>query len=226
MGLHFAGSPTALSSPFSLLSFKHCCIPSPLSLTYNIPLLIVHSQMMTLLPLENIKRECPSVLTFIHSAPVPCSRLPSTHKRCAVFASLLEQPSPVDKIPYPLPSPPFWDHQVFCLSTKSIPLVQKYAVFPNLVGGGGQGRTFPFESFSVGLDGKESAVQETGVQSLDQEDPLEKVMLATHCSILAWRISWTEEPSGLQSMELQRVRHDWATNTFNLFLDSNMPLII
>ena len=157
MGRHFAGSPTALSSPFSLLSFKHCCIPSPLSLTYNIPLLIVHSQMMTLLPFENIKRECPSVLTFIHSAPVPCSPLSSTHKRCAVLASLLEQPSPVDKIPYPLPSPPFWDHQVFCLSTKSIPLVQKYAVSPNLVGGGGQGRTFPFESFSVGLDGKESA---------------------------------------------------------------------
>ena len=51
------------------------------------------------------------------------------------------------------------------------------------------------------------AVEETWVQSLDQEDPLEKGM-ATHSRILAWRIPWTEEPGGLQSMGLQRVRHD------------------
>ena len=51
------------------------------------------------------------------------------------------------------------------------------------------------------------AVQETGVQSLSQEDLLEKGM-ATHSSILAWRIPWTEEPGGLQSIGLQRVRHD------------------
>ena len=51
------------------------------------------------------------------------------------------------------------------------------------------------------------AMQETQVQSLDQEDSLEKEM-ATHSSILAWRISWTEEPGGLQSMGSQRVRHD------------------
>ena len=43
------------------------------------------------------------------------------------------------------------------------------------------------------------AMQETGVQSLNQEDPLEKEM-ATHSSILAWRIPWTEEIGGLQSM--------------------------
>ena len=55
-------------------------------------------------------------------------------------------------------------------------------------------------------------VQETWVQSLGQEDPLEKRM-ATHSSILAWRIPWTEEPGGLQFMGLQRVRHNWATNT-------------
>ena len=42
---------------------------------------------------------------------------------------------------------------------------------------------------------------------------LEKGM-ATHSSILAWRIPWTEEPEGLQTMGTQRVRHDWATNTF------------
>ena len=51
------------------------------------------------------------------------------------------------------------------------------------------------------------AVQETRVQSPGQEDPLEKGM-ATHSSIPAWRISWTEEPGGLQSMGSQRVRHD------------------
>ena len=56
------------------------------------------------------------------------------------------------------------------------------------------------------------AVQETWVWSLGREDPLEKEM-ATHSSILAWRISWTEEPGGLQSMGSQRVRHDWTTNT-------------
>ena len=45
------------------------------------------------------------------------------------------------------------------------------------------------------------------VRSLDQEDPLEKEV-ATHSSILPWRILWTEEPGGLQSMGLQRVRHN------------------
>ena len=51
------------------------------------------------------------------------------------------------------------------------------------------------------------AMQETWVQSLGQEELLEKDM-ATHSSILAWRIPWTEEPGGLQSMGSQRVRHD------------------
>ena len=51
------------------------------------------------------------------------------------------------------------------------------------------------------------AMQETRVRSLGWEDPLEKEM-ATHSSIPAWRIPWTEEPGGLQSKELQRVRHD------------------
>ena len=51
------------------------------------------------------------------------------------------------------------------------------------------------------------------VRSLGQADSLEKQM-ATHSSILAWKIPWTKEPSGLQSIGLQRVRHDWVTNTF------------
>ena len=52
-----------------------------------------------------------------------------------------------------------------------------------------------------------SAVQETWVQSLGQEGPLEEGM-ATHSNILAWKIPWLEEPGRLQSMGLQRVRHD------------------
>ena len=52
-----------------------------------------------------------------------------------------------------------------------------------------------------------TAMQETQVLSLVREDPLEEGM-TTHSSILAWRIPWTEEPGGLQSMGSQRVGHD------------------
>ena len=51
------------------------------------------------------------------------------------------------------------------------------------------------------------AMRETQVRFLGWEDPLEKEM-ATHSSVLAWKIPWTEEPGRLQSMGLQRVRHD------------------
>ena len=54
------------------------------------------------------------------------------------------------------------------------------------------------------------AVQETQVQSLRQEDPLEKGM-ATYSNSLAWRIPWTEKPGGLQSMGSQRIGYDSAT---------------
>ena len=50
-------------------------------------------------------------------------------------------------------------------------------------------------------------MQEAWVPSLGQEDPLDKEM-ATHSSILAWKIPWTEKPGGLQAMGWQRVRHD------------------
>ena len=53
-------------------------------------------------------------------------------------------------------------------------------------------------------------MRETWVQSLGWEDPLEKEK-ATHSSIFAWRIPWTEEPGGLLSMGSHRVGHDWAT---------------
>ena len=52
-----------------------------------------------------------------------------------------------------------------------------------------------------------TAIQETQVQSLGQEDPLEKRM-ATHSSILAWKMPWTEESGRLQSVGLQRVGHN------------------
>ena len=57
---------------------------------------------------------------------------------------------------------------------------------------------------------KNPPAKQTWVQSLGLGDPLEKEM-ATHSSIFAWEIPWTEEPNRLQSMRLQRVRHDLAT---------------
>ena len=67
--------------------------------------------------------------------------------------------------------------------------------------------------FPSGSDGKEFVMQDTRVWSLGQEDPLEKGM-ATHSSILAWRIPWTEGPRRLESMGLQRVGHIYVTFTF------------
>ena len=59
-------------------------------------------------------------------------------------------------------------------------------------------------------------MQETCVQFLGSKDPLEKGM-ATHSSILAWRIPWIEEPGRLESMGLQREGQNWVTNTLNFF---------
>ena len=69
-----------------------------------------------------------------------------------------------------------------------------------------------------------STMRETRVQSLGQEDPLEKGM-AIHSSTIAWRIPWTEEPGRQQSMGSQRVRHDWATSlSFFLLILSFLSL--
>ena len=67
------------------------------------------------------------------------------------------------------------------------------------------------------------AIQETWVWSLDRDDLLEKEM-ATHTSVLAWRISWTEEPCGLQSMGLQRVEHNCANNAL-IFMMIHVDLV-
>ena len=90
---------------------------------------------------------------------------------------------------------------------------------PSLIPGSGrspgEGTGYPLQyswaSLVAQMVKKLPAVWETWVQSLRWEDPLQEGM-TTHSSILAWRIlPWTEEPGGLQSMGLQRVRHDWAT---------------
>ena len=74
-----------------------------------------------------------------------------------------------------------------------------------------------YVGFPGGPSGKNTCLpkQETWVQSLGWVDPLEEGT-ATRSSILAWRVSWTEEPGRLQSMGSQRVGHDWGTNTFTL----------
>ena len=68
-------------------------------------------------------------------------------------------------------------------------------------------------------------MQEMQVRSLGQEDPQEKEM-ATHFSILAWEIPWTEEPGRLQSLGLQRVRHDWATKQQGGKLESYVWVLV
>ena len=64
---------------------------------------------------------------------------------------------------------------------------------------------------------------QTQVLSLGQEDPLEEGMVI-QSSILAWRIPWTEEPGGLQSIGSQRVRHDWVTEHAGMHLEKDICL--
>ena len=69
-----------------------------------------------------------------------------------------------------------------------------------------------------------STMWETWVQSLGREDLLEKEM-ATHSSILAWKIPWAEKPGRLQSMGSQRVGHNWATSLSLLILKYHYELM-
>ena len=92
---------------------------------------------------------------------------------------------------------------------------------PSLIFGSGRspggGKGYPLQysraSLVVLLVKNPSVMWETWVRSQGWEDPLEK-RRATHSSILAWRIPWTEEPGRLQSMGSQRVGHNWVTFTF------------
>ena len=70
--------------------------------------------------------------------------------------------------------------------------------------------------FPGGSHSKESACHAGNSGSIPSWDDILEKGMATYFSILAWRIPWTEEPGRLQSMGSQRVRHDWATNTFTL----------
>ena len=80
--------------------------------------------------------------------------------------------------------------------------------------------------FPGGSNGKESACNaDTRVQSQGLEDPLEKE-LATHSSILDWRIPWTEKPGRLQSMGYQRVGHNWATNFDSHFFHAAYRILV
>ena len=83
--------------------------------------------------------------------------------------------------------------------------------------------SLPKHGLPMWLRGKESAChcRRQQVPTMGEEDPLEKG-IATHSSILDWRIPWTEEPGGLQSMGSQRVRHSWATLKYNGHTDTTL----
>ena len=89
---------------------------------------------------------------------------------------------------------------------------------PSLIPGSGrspgEGTGYPFQyswaSLVAQMVMNPPTMQKTWVRSLGWEDPLKEGM-ETHSSILAWRIPWTEEPDGLQTMGSQRVGHDWVT---------------
>ena len=84
-------------------------------------------------------------------------------------------------------------------------------MIPGLGRSPGEGNGYPLQDSWASLVAQTVknplAIWETWLRSLDWEDSLEKGM-ATHSSVVAWRILWTEEPGGLQSMGSQRVRHD------------------
>ena len=108
----------------------------------------------------------------------------------------------------PNTAPPNHPHQeVVKDSCQTISLLWDFAASAVLGGHHAKKNRLPFSGGSAVKN--LPAVQEAYVQSLGQKDPLEEGM-ATHSSILAWRIPWTQEPGRLQSVGLQRVRHDWS----------------
>ena len=89
-----------------------------------------------------------------------------------------------------------WEAAVLDLSPQKICLIKQFSTSG--------------ASLAAQLVKNPPAMRETWVRLLGWEDPLEEGM-ETHCSVLAWRIPWTDEPGGLRSTGWQRVRHDWAT---------------
>ena len=99
--------------------------------------------------------------------------------------------------------PPYTLPQFHCFLLHSLKEKTNFISFNNIIY-----TCLPFWDFPDGLDGKESTCNAGDlVQSLGWEDSLEKGM-ATHSSILAWRIPWTEKPGRLQFMGSQRARQD------------------
>ena len=98
---------------------------------------------------------------------------------------------------------------------KNPPPMQETGSIPGSWSSPGEGIGYPLQYSWASLMAQTvknlPAMEETWFWFLGWEDPLEEGM-ATHSSILAWRIPWTEEPGRLQSMGSQRIRHDWATN--------------
>ena len=90
---------------------------------------------------------------------------------------------------------------------------------------GGRDEAYPLGSLVAQKVKNLPAMQEIWVQSLGWKDPLEKEM-ATHSNVLAWRIPWSEEPDGLQSMGLQRVINNRATNTHTHTLDGGWRVLL
>ena len=108
-----------------------------------------------------------------------------------------------------------WKLSILCFECESFKFImdksREGGTLKNLELYSGEGLFMGWDTFPVAQTVKNlPAMQETRVPSLGWDDPLEKEM-ATHSSILAWRIPRTEEPGGLQSTGSQRVRHDWAT---------------
>ena len=118
------------------------------------------------------------------------------------------------------------DYRLLQAQPNSIPDYSYHTIYGTVAGANSQGfrylvlwsstewtYSFLWASLVTQMVKNLPAMWETLVWSLGQEDPLEKEM-ATHSSIVAWRIPWTKEPGRLQSKWSQRVRHDWETNIF------------
>ena len=129
-----------------------------------------------------------------------------------VWPGVLGSDDPEVLSPYGIPQPAC---SMYCSPTLSLCLVFKYCKKPT--------HTDAYFTHTITCSpGQASllaqtvknlpAMWETRVQSLGWENPLEKAM-ATQFSILAWWVPWTEAPGRLKSMDLERVGHDWATNT-------------
>ena len=131
-----------------------------------------------------------------------------------IFSQRPRRDQPGQHIDFALLCPPEMWGNIFLLFQAT-----KFAIFVTVCACLGASQVVPVDQASlVALLVKiPPAMQETWSWSLGGEDPREKEM-ATHSSILAWKVPWTEEPGRIQSMGSQRVRHDWATSLHPLLI--------